>query len=379
VTAGTSSQYIYAGSAGRGAISQLPDTSFALASPLAPPPIFENACVSVAGPENTCVNGVAMNSVDALSLSRDGGTLYAASTASGAVDTFAVDPASGALTQTGCLMRNPPPGPCRASQLLDAPTAVAASPDGRTVYAADTGGSSGDRLVALLRDPATGQLRDGSCYDELPLPGSRSGAGAPDPCHSLPGLDNVQSVAVSPDSTTVYTVGDNALAVLVRDPATGQLIETACAVPLDQRCSDPVGLSGGRSVVASPDGMNIYAAAANAAAVTAWGQGASVTSGRASGALAYLTVSCPATSATHCMGMATLGRLAMWHASVTAISTRAQFVVAPGAVATVRVRLAQRLAKEAATGHVLVVQALVLPELGGGGGSSRTIALVPSR
>jgi len=88
--------------------------------------------------DGACANATSTTGITSLAISADGRFLYATAESSDAVDTFARD-ASGNLTQTGCLMASPPPGPCTASDFVSGPTAIALSPDGKNAYVVDSG------------------------------------------------------------------------------------------------------------------------------------------------------------------------------------------------------------------------------------------------
>ena len=86
------------------------------------------------------------------------------------MDVFARDPATGALTETGCYMSEAPPGPCISVAGLGGVSDLALSPDGASLYAAGgadstlvtfaiTGGGA-LRSVACLEDSGDAALRD---------------------------------------------------------------------------------------------------------------------------------------------------------------------------------------------------------------------------
>jgi sugar lactone lactonase YvrE len=367
---------LYAGATVRGAISGLPTGGFGFADPATPSGPALTPCIAVNGLENDCVNGAAMNSVDALAPSPDGRTLYAASIESRAIDSFA--PAStggGALTQTSCAMNSPPPGPCSAAGLITAPTGLAVSPRDGVVYAADAGDGATNRIVAL--SPSSQGLQDIGCYDEKPLAESGAPTGLPS-CTALPGLDHVHRVAVSPDGSTLFAVGDGVVSAFTVQPG-DTLTEMGCAVALDSRCSTPTGVLGATALAVSPDGNNVYVAAAGSGAVTAFGLGASVTGGTVQGLVSTLTVSCPDQSSAGCSGRVLLARAAMYGPAMANVSSTDGFTLAPGASTTVRVLIARRLAARAAQGHPLVLAAVVEPFRGGGGATATTVELRPTR
>ena len=85
-----------------------------------------------------CGLGRAFVDPEGVAVSPDGASTYVGAFASSAVDTFARDATSGALTQDtrppGCIVAVPTPT-CRTGRALGAANAVEVSPDGRNVYA----------------------------------------------------------------------------------------------------------------------------------------------------------------------------------------------------------------------------------------------------
>lgn len=118
--------------------------------------------------------------------------------------------------------------------------AVVSSPDGRHVYAA---GRTDSALVAFSRDAATGLL--------TPIQVSRDDVGGVD------GLLHVLTLAISPDGARVYAGGEreNSLTVFARDAATGFLEP----VEFQRGETSPMqGLDDLGSVAVSPDSHHIY-------------------------------------------------------------------------------------------------------------------------
>lgn len=162
--------------------------------------------------------------------------------------------AVGDLTPQGCIADVGDLAGCGTTQQgLDAAVGVAASSDGRSVYAA----SAGDNAIARFdRDPATGVLTPQGCIADPP---NTAGCGA-----TQQGLGNARGVAVSPDGKSVYVTGetDRAIVRFDRDPATGALTPQGCIAdpPNTAGCgATEQGLYGAFGLAVSADGKSVYA------------------------------------------------------------------------------------------------------------------------
>ena len=125
---------------------------------------------------------------------------------------------------------------------LSAPTGIAASPDGRSVYVA---GFGEDALDGFARDPASGELTHQGAV--------RNGQSGID------GLAGVLTAVVSGDGRNVYAVGlvDESVAIFNRDLGTGML---SFAGQHKNGIGGVTGLSSPRSIVESPDARHVYVA-----------------------------------------------------------------------------------------------------------------------
>lgn len=212
-----------------------------------------------------CANGRGLNVPEAIGISPDGANVYVNSRER-AVTVFDRDPVTGLLTQkagvAGCWV-----GPtsaqaeCQEGDGIDGGGGrfgLDVSPDGKNVYVA-----TGDSLAIFNRNTGNGELSQpteefGACVSVLG-----------DPCFpSASGMDGPQDAAVSPDGLQVYVAtannADAGVAVFDRDPATGLLTQK-----LEKDGCHTASGDGGlctvaramptSTVLASPDGRNVYA------------------------------------------------------------------------------------------------------------------------
>jgi DNA-binding beta-propeller fold protein YncE len=374
-----------------------------LASIFGAPPtaqLLANPCIGVNGLDGACAVGVATQGLGALLLSPDAKQVYGAAPGSHAVDVFTPD-ATGSLAQSGCLKVEPPPGLCGAGELMSSPSELAASPDGRNVYAADSSEAGGGQLDVLSRNPSTGALTDASCLDFLRVEEheeheegeeqepEEEGEKGVDRCTSVAGLENVSVVAVSGDGSAVYAIGSGSAAIFSRDAATGKLTEASCAASEDNRCTSLPSLEGVEGAAVSTDGREVYVAASGSDAVMVFGLGAAVSTGHTSATragIARLHVDCPRSLRSACVGRLELTRLerARGHAvhgshrhrlKRTAAGDSAPFTISPGGRATIAVHLSAASRKLLAAHRRLRVLAVVhaAPSAGGSGYGRRVL------
>jgi cysteine-rich repeat protein len=149
---------------------------------------------------------------------------------------------------------------------LDGPQGLAISPDGAYVYVA---GSSESAIAIFQRDAVAGTL---TWVGE-----ERNGV------DGVTGLGLAQSIAISPDGTSLYVASgdDKAVAVFARNLLTGLLTFVEAKKNGDDG-GVVTGLSGAESVAVSPDGKNVYVAADESNAVAVFSRNA------ASGALTFV-------------------------------------------------------------------------------------------
>jgi DNA-binding beta-propeller fold protein YncE len=177
-------------------------------------------------------------------------------------------PKPGTLTQLagkhGCLVdRSSKAGTCGRARALDGPgpfmgsRAVAISPDGKHVYVAS---SKSDAIAIFRRNRGSGVLaqakRTAGCI------AAKGAAG----CAVAIGLDEPNSVAISPDGRNVYATSrlGNSVTSFVRNPRTGVLRQlppplAGCisGAPIPG-CAAGLALLAPDVVVVSPDGADVY-------------------------------------------------------------------------------------------------------------------------
>jgi DNA-binding beta-propeller fold protein YncE len=206
-----------------------------------------------------CENGRALDGARAVTASPDGGTVYVASRASAAVAVFDRGPSGGLIQkpgEAGCSSLSVAEG-CRQARALGAPSDVAVSPDGSSVYVS----SSNDSVAVFGRDGA-GVLTQASgepgCIASTQDEGCRLGRG----------LMGAAQLATSPDGKNVYVVSprfDSGVAILDRDPAAGGLTQkggaSGCiAFEGSEGCQPGRALLEPFGVAVSPDGRSVYVA-----------------------------------------------------------------------------------------------------------------------
>jgi DNA-binding beta-propeller fold protein YncE len=224
-------------------------------------------CVSDTG-AGPCQNGVGLDGARALTVSHDGKNVYVASEVSDAVAILDRS-AAGELTQkagtAGCVS-DTGAGPCQDGVALDGARAVAASPDGKTVYVASTVAGA----VAILdRDPDTGALAQ-----KAGTAGCVSDTGTAGACQDGTALAFGRGVAVSPDGESVYVLGSGADAVAILDRNTaGELTQKAgtagCVSETGTAgaCQDGAALDSPWGITTSSDGKSVYVVTDNSSGV----------------------------------------------------------------------------------------------------------------
>jgi 6-phosphogluconolactonase (cycloisomerase 2 family) len=246
-------------------------------------------CVSETGSGGDCADGTALAFASAVALSPDDKSLYVASHDSNAVAAFARNTTTGELTQlagtAGCVSEDGTGGSCADGRALIGANSVLVSGDGTSVYAASL---DSDAVVAFTRNTTTGEIAQ-----PAGAPGctSETGNGA---CADGKGLDGAAEVALSADDKSVYvpSYASAAVSAFARNTTTGELTQlsgtTGCVSESGSGgdCADGVGLLFAVGVAVSPDGKNVYAGAPDSDAVTAF------TRDTTTGAISQLTGGC---------------------------------------------------------------------------------------
>jgi DNA-binding beta-propeller fold protein YncE len=224
-------------------------------------PSDTTGCV-VETPTAGCTAGLALGNPEGVTVSPDGANVYVAAPGSDAVDAFARNSSTGALTQatdgTGCIVSTALAGCTTGTQLAGA-DALAVSPNGASVYVTSLVSNS---VTTFTRAANTGQLTQltgtSACVINLLAVGCSLGRM----------LSGPEGLAVSPDGATVYVTAfkSGALDVFNRNADSGAVTQKprapGCLVGSPPPgCLLGRGLHGASSVAVSPDGRNVYSAA----------------------------------------------------------------------------------------------------------------------
>lgn len=227
------------------------------------------ACVSQLDTVALCASGRALNAPDALAVSPDGRSLYVAS--------FGVsERVAGNTGSLAAFARNPQSG--RISQpagmggcigAVEAGCAAGRALEGTSGVTVSPDGrnvyvsSLVSSAVSVFARAETGRLAQGGCVSE-------GGAGG---CTAGRALEQPTDVAISRDGRNVYVAsfGSRAVAAFTRG-ANGQLAQLGCVAQSDEGgtiagCTPAQGLTNPNSLAVSPDGASVYALSDDALAV----------------------------------------------------------------------------------------------------------------
>jgi DNA-binding beta-propeller fold protein YncE len=237
--------------AANGALSQPAGAAgcFDVTKPSAP-----GSCPNVSGGPNSNFTGI-----DSLALSADGRNVYAITSQNLEQETLLVlsRASSGSLAVgaefSGCPAGVMPGPPC----MFTGTSNLVVSHDDRNVY---VGGAFSSAVARFDRSMADGTLSvpplPAACIGDVHLgctPANLDGT--------------VQSLAIAPDGRNLYATGTaglgGALAILIRDPATGALSQSrgrAACIAFARRfgCAGSGGVDSPTVVTPSPDGRSVY-------------------------------------------------------------------------------------------------------------------------
>ncbi|MDP9816010.1 lactonase family protein [Spirilliplanes yamanashiensis] len=191
---------VYVAGYGSNAISAFvrnPGTG-AVTQPAAPNAcVYNSASTAIAG----CTAATGLLGTYHVQVAADGTTVYAAGYDGNTLAAFGRDPATGVLTAIGCHYNSGSTAVagCTSTLALAAPTGVAVSPDGRSVFvSAFTSGA----VAMFRRDPGTGLLTQRPGTDGCI-------AAAVAGCTTGSGLSQPLGLTASHDGRDVYVVGGN--------------------------------------------------------------------------------------------------------------------------------------------------------------------------
>lgn len=213
-------------------------------------------CLSVAGRQE-CARARALHAPSGVAVSPGGGSVYVASRGSDAVAVFRRGSPRGALRQlrgrAGCRRQGGGRGCGRARALRD-PLALVVSPDGRFVYV-----GSSQTIAVFERNRRTGALRQ--LRGRAGCVGGRPGAG----CGDGRALAVVSSLALGAVGRFLYAGSQAGIAVFRRNARTGRLVQLAgadgcVAAEAREGCARGRALALVADVALDRDGDNLYAA-----------------------------------------------------------------------------------------------------------------------
>jgi DNA-binding beta-propeller fold protein YncE len=246
-----------------------------------------------------CGVGKGLVGANSVAVSPDGANVYVASgtagtsvaSSFGSVAILKRDPATGGVSEVGCLSsdgtdgRDGASGACTVTPSLLGAHGIAVSPDGLTVFV--TSNISGG-VVAFARNPATGSLTRIGCFQARPQLGSgcttarvfvgssavtssadgralyvaspTQGSVSTFSASTIPATAETGSATVPPGATAASIFGA---------PPTMQLLANPCIAVngLDGACAVGVATQGLDDLLLSPDGRQVYGAAPGSHAV----------------------------------------------------------------------------------------------------------------
>jgi DNA-binding beta-propeller fold protein YncE len=273
-------------------------------------------CLSETGSDGVCDNAAGLQGVDDVAVSPDGHAVYTASH-SGAISAFARDPATGRLSQTGCLLdRAPAIGPCEDAGGIAGAAGVAVGPDGRDVYVA----AEVSDAVSSFHVGAGGRLRQTGCIQRAEAEDDDEDV-VDKRCESGTAQWDPSEIVLSADGRTVFAGGLDTITSYRRDPDTGKLVQLGCAEEdrSSESCLEVRATFGINALAATADGRNVYVTADRENAVTVLGAAVTVLSSSVRADRAghvRISLRCPASRVGRCRGTLRAGHGAARHYAV---------------------------------------------------------------
>jgi DNA-binding beta-propeller fold protein YncE len=249
---------------------------------------------SSSNPDSCAKTTKGLSGPQAVAVSPDGRSVYAATGASNAVVTFKRNQKSGALKPAGCIAEkgSNPDGCSKTTAGLNNADAVTVSPDGRSVY---VGSYNSNALVRFNRNKNTGALTPAGCI----------GDAGHNPSHckkTTKGLTQAESIVVSPNGKWVYEGGGGGIVVFKRS-GTGAVKPTGCIGARGanfEHCQHTArGLEGDVSIALTPDASSLYATSSYDNGVVTFSRDAKSGALKAQGCIAWSggnPASCPKTT-----------------------------------------------------------------------------------
>ncbi len=228
---------------------------------LTPAGCIEDTGLSACGAGNQTAG---LQGAISVTVSSDGKSVYVGSFTDDAVVRFN-RAADGALTAAGCFENTGLTGCGVGNQTagLNGPLGLTVSPDGKSVYVA----SQQSQAVVRFNRSADGVLTPAGCIEHTLS--SACGAG-----NQTPAMNGADSVAVSPDGSSVYVAAGEGSIVHFRRDTAGALTPAGCIEDVGQsQCgagNQTPGLANVLSVAVSPDGESVYASSQNDEAVVSF-------------------------------------------------------------------------------------------------------------
>jgi 6-phosphogluconolactonase (cycloisomerase 2 family) len=175
-------------------------------------------CFDEAGPTHihACAGIPGLATASGITVTQNGRLVYVAAPDSGAITAFARNTSTGALRRVACVSSDPSLATrCAADAHLDSPISLAVSRDGRTLY---VGSRDGSRLLAF-RATADGHLTELSCIQD------QSNAPPATGCSAGTAVATARGLALSPDGRNLYLAArtPNAVTAFALNQTTGAI------------------------------------------------------------------------------------------------------------------------------------------------------------